>query len=188
MVIYLFRNLAEDITFLLIVHKIITIEKRDLYMNFIEVILFNGGLLLVFLLISMISGSMLNFMSYIVFSLPLRIFSGGYRKKTSGSDFVIPTVMYVISVAVTEFLPLLYLDFYWRTAGIIAVIVIFVSEMYDDKKFNSIIICFLLLMDIVFFILSCIFDWKYATYELFFIVSDASLLSCSKIFKRKDDI
>ena len=131
----------------------------------------------------MISGSMINFLSYIAFSLPLRIFSSGYRKKTSGSDFVIYTVIYVISVAVTQLLPLLYLDFYWQTAGIIAVIVILVSEIYDGKKFNSIIICCLLLVDTVLFILSCLFNWKFATYELFFLISDASLLLYGKIFK-----
>ena len=157
-------------------------------MNMIEVILFDGGLLLIFLLISTLSGTMINFLTYVIFSMPLRIFSCGYREKTSGNYFVISTVMYVISVAVTELLPLLYMDFYWRIAGIISVIVIFLSEIYDTKKYYRIIIYSLLLAYVIFFVMCCIFNSKTATYELVFIVIDALLLSADKIMKRKDDI
>ncbi|MDE6500986.1 MAG: accessory gene regulator B family protein [Ruminococcus sp.] len=171
------RNLAEDITFLLIVHKIIKIEKRDSYINGIEVILFHCGLLIMFLLISLLSGTMINFWAYVGFSLPLQIFSGEYRTRTNKHYFFISTVIYGISVAVTKFSPFLYLDFYWQIAGIISVIVIF--KMSAPKKHKK-IIYFLLPADIVFFILCCIFKWKIATNELLFIVADALLLLVRK--------
>ena len=178
------RNLAEDITFLLIVHKIIKIEKRDSYINFIEVVLFNCGLLLMFLIISLLSGTMINFMTYVVFFLPLQIFSGEYRTRTNKHYFAISTVIYGISVAVTKFSPLLYLDFYWQIAGIISVIIIFkMSTLKKNKK----IIYFLLFAYIVFFILCCIFKWKIATHELLFIVADALLLLVGKVVNWLED-
>lgn len=79
----MFRNLAEDIAFLLIKHKILDIEQRDIYIYGLEVILLNGGLVLMFLTISLLFGVMINFWAYLIFFLPIRIFSGGYHAKTS---------------------------------------------------------------------------------------------------------
>ena len=185
----MFRNLAEDIAFLLIKNKIVDIEERDTYIYGIEVILLNGGLLLVFLLISLLSGAMINFWAYLMFFLPLRIFSGGYHAKTSECCFVMSTVMYGISVAVTKLLPLLYLDFYWWTAGVVSVLIIFIFAPLINannplnevqKKRNRIIVYSLLIIDLVFFILCYVFNWKIATNELLFIVLDAFLLLVGK--------
>lgn len=185
----MFRNFAEDIAFLLIKNKIIDIEERDIYIYGIEVILLNGGLLLVFLLISLLSGAMINFWAYLIFFLPLRTFSGGYHAKTSEYCFVMSTAMYWISVAVTKFLPLLYLDFYWWIAGIFSVLIILIFTPLINvnnplnefqKKRNRIVVYSLLIIDLVFFILCCIFNWKIATNELLFIVLDALLLLVGK--------
>ncbi len=186
----MFRNLAEDIAFLLIKNKIVDIEERDIYVYGLEVILLNGGLLLVFLLISLLSGAMINFWAYLIFFLPLRTFSGGYHARKSECCFVMSTVMYGISVAVTKFLPLLYLDFYWRVAGVVSVlnILIFAPLINANnplnefqKKRNRIIVYFLLITDLVFFILCCIFNWKIATNEMIFVIFDAVLLITGKI-------
>lgn len=192
----MFRNLAEDIAFLLIKNKIVDIEERDIYIYGIEVILLNGGLLLVFLLISLLSGAMMNFWAYLVFFLPLRTFSGGYHAKTSECCFVMSTVMYGISVAVTKFLPLLYLNFYWWTAGVISALIIFIFAPLINannplnefqKKRNRIIVYSLLITDLVFFILCCIFNWKVATNELWFVVLDAFLLLVGKAVNCLDE-
>jgi len=185
----LFRNLAEDISFLLITHKIVKIEERDIYVYGLEVLLLNGSLLLLYLLISWLSGTMMNFLAYTMFFFPLRIFSGGYHTRKSECCFVMSTVMYGISVAVTKFLPLLYLDFYWRVAGVISVLIIFIFAPLINannplnevqQKRNRIIVYFLLITDLVFFILCCIFNWKIATNELLFIILDALLLLIGK--------
>lgn len=192
----MFQNFAEDIAFLLIKNKIVDIEERDIYIYGIEVILLNGGLLLMFLLISLLSGAMINFWAYLIFFFPLRIFSGGYHAKTSECCFVMSTIMYGISVAVTKFLPFLYLDFCWRTAAIISILVIFIFAPLINKnnplnefqkKRNRIIVYSLLITDLVFFILWCIFNWKVATNELLFVVLDTFLLLTGKVVNCSDE-
>lgn len=191
----MFRNLAEDIAFILIEKKIIDIEERDIYIYGIEVILLNGGLLLLFLIISLLSGAMMNFLAYIIFFIPLRTFSGGYHAKTSERCFIMSTVMYAISIAITKLLPLLYLDYYWRTAGIVSVLVIFIFAPLINannplnvfqKKRNRIIVYSLIIIDLVFFILCCIFKWKIATNKLLFVILDAFLLLVGKAVRLGD--
>lgn len=101
----MFHNLAEDIVFLLIKHKIVDIGQRDIYIYGLEVILLNGGLLLVFLSMSLLCNVMINFWSYLIFFLPLRIFSGGYHAKTSERCFVLSTIMYGSTIIAAKFLP-----------------------------------------------------------------------------------
>lgn len=195
----MFRNLAEDIAFLLIKNKIADIEKREIYIYGLEVILLNGGLLIAFLIISLLCGEMINFVAYLIFFLPLRLFSGGYHAETSERCFILSTIIYGISVAVTKFLPILYKDFYWQISGIIAVsVTLFFAPLINknnplnksQQKRNRIIVCLLLITDLVFFILCCKFNWTIATNELIFIVMNVILLLVGKlkqcIFDMKD--
>ena len=89
----MFRNLAEDISFLLIKNKIVEIEKREIYIYGLEVILLNGGLLITFLIISLLCGEMINFLAYLIFFLPMRLFSGGYHAETSERCFILSTII-----------------------------------------------------------------------------------------------
>lgn len=174
---------------MLIKNKMADIEERDIYIYGIEVILLNGGLLLMFLIISLFSKTMINFLAYLIFFFPLRIFSGGYHTKTSERCFVMSTIMYGISVAITKFLPLLYLNFYWWTAGVVSVLIILIFAPLINannplnkvqQKRNRIIVYLLLITDLVFFILCYIFHWTVATNELLFIVLNAFLFSVEK--------
>lgn len=148
-------------------------------------ILLNGGLLLVFLLISLLFSTMINFWAYLIFFLPLRIFSGGYHAKTSECCFILSTIMYGFSVAVVKLLPLLYTDFYWWIAGTVSIftILIFANNPLNKvrKKRNRIIVCSLIITDLVFFILCFIFNWKIATHEMIFVIFDAVFLIIGKI-------
>jgi len=186
----LFRNLAEDIAFLLIKHKILDIEQRDIYIYGLEVILLNGGLVLMFLTISLLFGVMINFWAYLIFFLPIRIFSGGYHAKTSERCFVLSTVMYGLSIALTKFIPLLYTLWEWRIAGIVSLFVILVMAPLinennplskTQRKRNRIIVYILLVLDLAFFILSCNYAWIIAANELVFIIFEAFLLLAGKI-------
>lgn len=186
----MFHNLAEDIAFLLIKHKIVDIEQRDTYIYGLEVILLNGGLLLVFLAMSLLCNAMINFWSYLIFFLPLRIFSGGYHAKTSERCFVLSTIMYGSTIIAAKFLPLLYQDWYWRIAGVISILVILVLAPLinennplnkSQKKRNRIIVYLLLTVDLAFFILCCNYNWKIASNELIFIILDALLLAIGKM-------
>ena len=186
----MFRNLAEDIAFLLIKHKILDIEQRDIYIYGLEVILLNGVLVLMFLTISLLFGVMINFWAYLIFFLPIRIFSGGYHAKTSERCFVLSTVMYGLSIALTKFIPLLYTLWEWRIAGIVSLFVILVMAPLinennplskTQRKRNRIIVYILLVLDLAFFIFSCNYAWIIAANELVFIIFDTFLLLAGKI-------
>lgn len=186
----MFRNLAEDITFLLIKNKIVDIEEREIYIYGLEVILLNGGLLITFLIISLLCGEIVNFLAYLVFFLPMRLFSGGYHAETSERCFILSTIMYGISITVSKFIPLLYISNTGKIIGVISVIVILVLAPLINKnnplneaqrKRNRIILCTLLFIDLVFYILICNYAWTIASNELIFIVMDAVLLLAGKL-------
>lgn len=195
----MFRNLAEDITFLLIKNKIVEIEKREIYIYGLEVILLNGGLLITFLIISLLCGEMVNFLAYLIFFLPMRLFSGGYHAETSERCFILSTIMFGASIAVSKLIPLLYISNTGKIIGAVSVIVILVlAPLINEnnplnqtqRRRNRIILCTLLFIDLVFYILSCNYAWTIASNELIFIVMDAVLLLTGKlkqgIFKMKD--
>ncbi len=185
----MFHNLAVDIAFLLIKNKIVDIEQRDIYVYGLEVILLNASLLLVFLIASLLSGTMINFLTYMIFFLPIRIFSGGFHAKSSDSCFILSTMMYGISIAITASFPLLYQNWKWTIAGIISVIIILaLSPMINEnnpltksqQKRNRIIVYILLSVDLVIYILCCYFNWQIVSNELVFVVFDALLLLMGK--------
>ena len=186
----MFHNLAVDIAFLLIKNKIVDIQQRNIYVYALEVILLNGSLLIVFLIASLLCGAMINFWAYLIFFLPIRIFSGGYHAKSIESCFVLSTIMYGLSIAITVFFPLLYQNWKWIIAGVISILVILVlSPMVNEnnpltesqQKRNRIIVCILLAADLVVFILSYNFNWRIASNVLVFIVFDALLLLIGKV-------
>lgn len=186
----MFRNLAEDITFLLIKNKIVEIEKREIYIYGLEVILLNGGLLITFLIISLLCGEMINFAAYLIFFLPMRLFSGGYHAETSERCFILSTIMFGISIAASKLIPLLYTFNTGKIIGAVSVLVILVlAPLVNEnnplnetqRRRNRIILCTLLIFDLVFFSLSCNCDWIIASNELIFIITDALLLAAGKL-------
>lgn len=186
----MFRNLAEDIAFLLIKNKIVDIEKREIYIYGLEVILLNGGLLITFLIISLLCGEMINFIAYLIFFLPMRLFSGGYHAETSERCFILSTIMFGASIAASKLIPLLYIFNTGRIIGVISVLVILVlAPLINEnnplnqtqRKRNRIILCTLLFIDLVFYILSCNYAWTITTNELIFIAMDAVLLVAGKL-------
>ena len=104
--------------------------------------------------------------------------------------FVLSTIMYGLSIAITFFFPLLYQNWKWIIAGVISILVILVlSPMVNEnnpltesqQKRNRIIVCILLAADLVVFILSYNFNWRIASNVLVFIVFDALLLLIGKV-------
>ena len=186
----MFRNLAEDITFLLIKNKIVNIEKREIYIYGLEVILLNGGLLITFLIISLLCGEMVNFLAYLIFFLPMRLFSGGYHAETSERCFILSTITFGASIAASKLIPLLYISFIGKMIGAVSVIVILVlAPLINEnnplnqtqRRRNRIILCTLLFIDLVFYILCCNYAWTIASNELIFIIMDATLLLAGKL-------
>lgn len=186
----MFRNLAEDITFLLIKNKIVEIEKREIYIYGLEVILLNGGLLITFLIISILCGEIVNFLAYLIFFLPMRLFSGGYHAETSERCFILSTITFGASIAISKLIPLLYISNTGKIIGAVSVIVILVlAPLINEnnplnqtqRRRNRIILCTLLFIDLVFYILSCNYAWTIASNELIFIVMDTVLLLAGKL-------
>lgn len=186
----MFRNLAEDITFLLIKNKIVDIEKRDIYIYGLEVMLLNGGLLITFLIISLLCGEKVNFLAYLIFFLPMRLFSGGYHAETSERCFILSTITFGASIAASKLIPLLYIFNTGKIIGVISILVILVlAPLINEnnplnqtqRRRNRIILCTLLFIDLVFYILSCNYAWTIASNELIFIVMDAVLLLTGKL-------
>lgn len=186
------HNLAEDITFLFIKNKVLDIEQRDIYVYGVEVILLNGGLLLVYLILSLLCNEMINFWAYLFFFFPLRIFSGGYHAKTSEHCFVLSTIMYVFSITITKFFSLLYQSLYWQAAGIISLLVILaIAPLINvnnpltesQKKRNKIVVYILLIFDLAFFVVGYNYGFELLSNELVFIVFEALLLLLDKLKK-----
>lgn len=184
------RNLAEDITFLLIKNKIVEIEKREIYIYGLEIILLNGGLLITFLIISLLCGEMVNFLAYLIFFLPMRLFSGGYHAETSEHCFILSTLMFGASIAVSKLIPLLYISNTGKMIGTVSILVILVlTPLINEnnplneaqRRRNRIILCTLLFIDLVFYTLSCNYAWTIASNELIFIIMDAVLLLAGKL-------
>ncbi len=186
----MFRNIAEDITFLLIKNKIVEIEKREIYIYGLEVILLNGGLLITFLIISLLCGEMVNFLAYLIFFLPMRLFSGGYHAETSERCFILSSIMFGASIAVSKLIPLLYISNTGKIIGAVSVIVILVlAPLINEnnplnqtqRRRNRIILCILLFIDLVLYILSCNYAWTIISNELIFIIMNAVLLLAGKL-------
>ena len=75
----MFDNLAEDIAFLLIKNKIVSIDEREVYVYGITVFLLNASLLLITLIMSLLFGEFIHFAAFVIFFIPLRLFAGGYH-------------------------------------------------------------------------------------------------------------
>lgn len=184
----MFRNLAEDIAFLLITHKVISIDKRDIYMDRLEAILLNGSLMIVFLIISLLCKEMIDLLAYIIFFIPLRIFTGGYHAKSSDKCFVISTLMYGVSIAAVNIFPLMYQHWEGIITGLISLLIILIMTLINEnKKRNKIIAYSVLVVDLVIFIFCCINNWRIATNELVFITLTAILILIGKVSPYLDE-
>ncbi len=183
------HNLADDITFLLIKNKVLDIEQRDIYIYGLEVILLNIIIIPVFIFISLLFDSMINFWAYVIFFLPLRIFSGGYHADTSERCFCLSVLMYILSIVITNNFPMLYRNLYWEVSGVISLIVILIMSPFinennplnsKQKRRNSIIVYILLFFDLAIFILSYSCNLKISSNEFVFIIFEAALLLIAK--------
>jgi len=154
----MFRNLAKDITFFLVKNKIVDIEKREVYVYGLEVILLNTVLIAILMGVSLLFGAIIHFIAFLVFFFPLRIFAGGYHAKTSEKCLVLSTILYTASLVAVQLFPLLYNSVYAMAAGGVFMIIIFIFAPLVNKnnelnvkqiKRNRLITRLLLIIDLV---------------------------------------
>lgn len=186
----MFRNFAEDITFLLVKNKKFNIEDREIYVYGFETMLLNGGLLLTFLIISIILSELSYFLAYLVFFVPLRVFAGGYHSSTSERCFILSNVMYTLSVLITK-----YISFAEFKAIIVFLIIIAYAviialsplvnknNMLDDKQVrrNKVVVYSLLFIDMIIGVLLYKYNQEMLLNEYISIIFVTILLLIGKI-------
>lgn len=181
----MFHNLAEDIAYLLIKNKVADIEKRDIYVFGVEVLLLNSLNILTAFIVSIITGTKLHFLAFILVFVPLRIFTGGYHAKTSEACYLITTVTYVLSVLCVKRFP----DIYSSIPGLIALSVLIVPMILlapiehrnnplspHERKRNRLISIVLIVFDSLVFIAMFLLSNSAATSVLIFIAINSIIM------------
>ena len=175
----MFKNIAEDIVFLLIRKNLLNNDNREIYTYAIEVILLNFSLLMTLFIISLITGQLLFFLCYLFFFIPLRVFSGGYHAKKSEICFVLSVASYVISMVMLN----ANLQIYKSVIILIITIVIIVGILLrapieninhplsdTQKNRNKIIVRVIVGIDFTLLMIFCINRMTMASYQIVFII------------------
>lgn len=190
----MFHNIAEDIVFVLIRHKILDIDPRDVYIYGTEIIILNGSLLIIFMLMSFLFKEWNHFLAYLIIFIPLRIFTGGYHAKTSEHCFWLSITIYGISLMFVHFMQYLNVEWELKFISIISCIIILVMTPLinennplseSQKNRNRIITYAFLVFDLILFIL---LDSSYSEFtisELIFVCLNALLLIAGKLKFRR---
>ncbi|MBD5134744.1 MAG: accessory gene regulator B family protein [Lachnospiraceae bacterium] len=190
----MFRYFAEDIAFILIKNKILDIENRDVYVYSIEAILLNSILLLSLLGISIVAKSLIFFIGFLLFFVPIRTFTGGYHAKHSETCFAMSVGVYVVSMFIFKYNSNLYKSV---TAiilfGLAIIILLIWSPLKNPNhpladyqyKRNRRIAYSIIIMYIVSFVVSLEKDYTIASSEVIFIVLVSVFLIIGKFEKQK---
>lgn len=189
----MFHNLAEDIAYLLIKNKVADIEKRDIYVFGVEVLLLNSLNILTAFIVSIITGTKLHFLAFILVFVPLRIFTGGYHAKTSEACYLITTVTYVLSVLCVKRFP----DIYSSIPGLIALSVLIVPMILlapiehrnnplspHERKINRLISIVLIVFDSLVFIAMFLLSTSAATSVMIFMAINSVIMLIGSLVNR----
>jgi accessory gene regulator B len=191
----MFNNLAKDIAFHLIKNKIVDIEKREVYVYGLEVILLNAALLIVAMGISLLFGAFMHFVTFLVVFLPLRIFAGGYHAKTSERCLILSAILYTATHVLVHFYPLLYRSIFAIVSGVIFAVVIFVfvplvnknNELNAEQvKRNRLIARVLLAVNVGLFAVCYWQGWVVASSVVVFLGFVCLLLVWGRVMARGD--
>lgn len=192
----MFRNLAEDIAYLLIKNKIVDIEKHDIYVFGVEVLLLNSLNILTALVVSIITGTKLHFLAFIFVFVPLRIFSGGYHAKTSEVCYLITTGTYVLSVLCVNRFP----EMYTSIPALIALSVLIVPMILlapiehknnplspHERKRNRLISIVLIAFDSLIFIAMLLLSNSAATSVMIFMAINSVIMLIGSLANRSTE-
>ena len=192
----MFRNLAEDIAYLLIKNKIVDIEKHDIYVFGVEVLLLNLLNILTAFIVSIITGTKLHFLTFILVFVPLRIFSGGYHAKTSEVCYLITTGTYVLSVLCVNRFP----EMYTSIPALIALSVLIVPMILlapiehknnplspHERKRNRLISIVLIAFDSLIFIAMLVLSNSAATSVMIFMAINSVIMLIGSLANRSTE-
>lgn len=175
----MFKNIADDIAFVLVRDKIVENEKRDFYRYGAESLLLNLSIVSIALIITFITNTWLHFLIFMFVFVPLRIFAGGYHAKTSRICLIISTLLYTATVGVIKFIPDFYKNKFAIAVLIAAAVFIFIkapiinkNNVLDRKSFkrSKIISRVLISFDSIIFITLALLKINTATSVMIFIM------------------
>lgn len=186
----MFEYLAENITFLLIKHKILNIKNREVYTYAIEVILLNSILLAVLLGISIAGKCFIFFVGYLLFFVPIRKFAGGYHAKHSETCFGVSIGLYIVATIIFNQFPNLYKNTFTIVLFMFAIVILLIwsplknpnHPMADYQyKRNRKIVYGIIVIDLVVFVITSIMNYTVASSEVIFILLASVFLVIGKI-------
>ena len=130
----MFKDATDDITFLLIKDKIVDIENREIYAYGLEALLLNSANILTAFLISVISGTLLHFVVFMLVFVPTRMFTGGYHAKTSESCYIKTTIIYALTVLLAKYLSWIFKGYFAILLLVITVALVIISAPVEHKN------------------------------------------------------
>ncbi len=186
----MFRRISEDITFWLIKNKVLDIKNREIYVYGTEVILLNVSLLIVTFIISALENGFLHFISFLIFFIPIRIFSGGYHAKHSETCFLLSTVAYTVTLFIVKWKPYMYKNIEVLIfLGVAVACILRWSPLKNPRhpladyqcKRNKKILFGIIAVDFALFVMIYRFDWEIVASEVIFILLNAVILIIGKL-------
>ena len=190
----MFRYLAENITFLLIKHKILSIKNREVYTYAIEVILSNLILMTALLGISIAGKCFIFFVGYLLFFVPIRKFAGGYHAKHSETCFMLSIVVYVAAMFIYKEVPNLYQNEIVIFLFVLAAIILLIWSPLKNHnhpladyqyKRNRRIVYGIIIIDFALLIIFSIMNYTIASSEVIFVLLTSIFLIIGKIENNK---
>jgi accessory gene regulator B len=191
----MFRNWAEDITFILIKNKIVDIEEREIYLYGLEVFLLNASLMVIITAMSLVFGAVMHLLAFVVVFLPLRIFGGGYHANSSEKCIVLSTTVYALSLVFVSVLPIIYTSIIAVTVYAISIIVIFVLAPQESKNHkldaqqyrrNRVVVRLLLIVNLVIFVLCYLHQHEIIASVIIYIGIVCISLIVGRAMRRRD--
>lgn len=175
----MFKNISSDIAFLLVRKRIVDNEKRKIYEYGAEITLLNTLNIVIPFVVSLIFGTMIHFVTFVLVFIPLRICIGGYHSKKSEHCVIIPTILYVLSVLLPTLLPSSLKMLILATLFVLSVLAILLCAPVENKnntlckkskKMNRLFSLVLISTDSIALVITCVVARNIATSIMTFVI------------------
>lgn len=186
----MFPRIAKRIYSYLSNKGLLNQEDEDIYIYALEVVTLNMSIFVVIFAISVMMKQLETMVSFLVFFVPLRIFSGGYHAKRSETCFELSILSYVLVLLVVDSYPQLYLNGVLQVITAFMLIIMFtlaplVNENHPigevQYRRNKGIVRLLLVIDFVLLVLGVISQMLYCSDLMIFILLNGVLCMIGKI-------
>ena len=190
----MFNRLSENIAFLLIKNKILDIENRDIYIYSLEVILLNLSIVMICFLMSIFTNSLIHFVAYVLFFIPLRILVGGYHCNHSETCLMLSVSVYAATIFMVKYKIEVCTETISVVLALISCIVILIWSPLINKNHpldnyrirrNKKIIYGIIIVDFVLFIILSKYNLSLASSEAVFVILVALTLILGMVKDKK---